>query len=320
MTGSVGISGRHSGRLSASAYFSCVVLLTLAGTGLAMLARPALAHSVMQAVGLEAVPQAENRSFYAMRVAPLFETRCAACHGEKRQKSDLRLDSFAGLLRGGKHGAVIRPGDAKNSELFIRISLPAPDERAMPPNGKPVLTEDEKTVIRLWIAQGASGAQRNVAGAPPPVAEVKIPQDDPAATQKQRAALSQTVRKLQVEFPGAILYELRNSANLEVNAALLGTAFGDAQLRALLPLQARITRLDLSGTAVSDASAPLLAGMPSLRALRIGGSKMTHVTIAALGQSKALKSLTISGTQTDAGALAPLLQKHVVIYGGENAP
>src|SRR5258706_13493125 len=124
MAGSSGISGR----LSAAVYFGCVALLSLAGVGLAMLARPALAHGVMQMVGLEATPRAEGRSFYTMRVAPLFETRCAACHGEKRQKSDLRLDSFAGLLRGGKHGAVIRTGDAKNSELFVRISLPASDE------------------------------------------------------------------------------------------------------------------------------------------------------------------------------------------------
>jgi hypothetical protein len=152
------------------------------------------------------------------------------------------------------------------------------------------------------------------------VAEVKIPQDDPVSTQKQRAALSQTLRKLQARFPGTILYESRNSANLEVNASLQGAAFGDAQLQALLPLQARITRLDLSGTSVSDAAAALVAAMPSLRALRIGGSKMTHVTLVALGQSKDLKSLTISGAQADARALAPLLQKHVAIYGSESAP
>ncbi len=317
---SVGKSGRHPGHLSAAAYFGCVALLTLAGAGLAMLARPALAHSLMQMAGLEATPQADSRSFYAMRVAPLFEARCAACHGEKRQKSDLRLDSFAGLLRGGKHGAVIRPGDTKNSELLVRISLPASDERAMPPNGKPPLTEDEKTVIRLWIAQGASGVQPIVRGAPPPVAEVKIPQDDPAATQKQRAGLAESLRKLQTKFPGILLYESRNSANLEVNASLKGEAFGDAQLQALLPLQARFTRLDLSGTAVSDASAPVLAGMPALRVLRIGGSKMTKVTVAALGRAKALKSLTISGPQADADALAPLRKKHVLIYGNDHVP
>ena len=309
-----------SGRLSAAAYFGCVALLTLAGAGLAMLARPAFAHGVLRTLGLETAPQAQSRSFYATRVVPLLETRCVSCHGARREKASLRLDSFAALLLGGKHGPVIRPGDVRNSELYIRISLPASDERAMPPSGKPPLTEDEKTVIRLWIAHGASGALQTIAGAPPPVAEVKIPQDDPAAAQKRRAALAQSVRRLQARFPGTILYESRSSANLDVNASLLGSAFGDAELQALLPLQARITRLDLSGTAVTDTSAPVLAGMPALRSLRIGGSRMTQVTIAALRQARALKSLTIGSGQAGHGALAPLLEKHIAIYGGGDAP
>src|SRR5215471_1815693 len=112
-----------SGRISASVYFGCVALLTMAGMGLAMLARPVFGHDMLQRIGLESVPQAQASSFYATRVAPLFEARCVACHGEKRQKSDLRLDSFAAVLRGGRHGAVIHPGDA-NSELLVRISLP----------------------------------------------------------------------------------------------------------------------------------------------------------------------------------------------------
>jgi len=161
-----GISGRQSGHLSAAGYFGCVALLTLAGVGVAMLARPAFGHDMLQWIGLERTPQAQPSSFYAQRVAPLVEARCAACHGDKRQKGDLRLDSFASLLRGGKHGAVIVAGDAKNSELVTRIFLPASDDRAMPPSGKTPLTEDEKTVIKLWIAHGASGSLRDIPGAP----------------------------------------------------------------------------------------------------------------------------------------------------------
>ena len=190
--GDFGISGRHSGHLSAFVYFSCVALLTLAGVGLAMLARPAFGHDMLQWIGVESVPQAQASSFYARRVAPLLETRCAACHGDKRQKSDLRLDSFAAVLRGGKHGAVIIPSDAKNSELAIRIVLPASDDRAMPPNGKTPLTEDEKTVIKLWIAHGASGSLRDIQGAPKPVVEAEIPEPDPAASRKAARAFGGT--------------------------------------------------------------------------------------------------------------------------------
>jgi mono/diheme cytochrome c family protein len=321
---SAGISGRQSGRqsghLSAAAYFGCVALLTLAGVGVAMLAQPAFGHGMLQWIGLEAVPQAEAMSFYSTRVASLFETHCVSCHGDRRQKAGLRLDSYAALLRGGKDGAVIRPGDPKNSELFHRISLPVSDERAMPPSGKTVLTPDDVTVIRLWIAQGASGTQRTIPGAPRLVPEVKIPRDDPEITKKERAPLLEQLHKLQAEFPGVIAYQSRSSAGMEVNASLRGPAFGDAQLQALMPLQARIVRMDLSGTAVSDASAALLATMPALQVLRLGDSKITGTTIAALAHSKSLKSLTIGDIKVDDGTLAPLLQKHVTVYGGAGAP
>jgi len=312
MAGGDGISGRQSGRLSAAAYFGCVALLTLAGAGLAVLAQPAMGHDMLQMMGLERVPQADAASFYARRVAPLMETRCAACHGEKRQKSDLRLDSFAGLLRGGKHGAVIRAGDAKNSELAVRISLPPSDDRAMPPSGKAPLTEDEKTVIRLWIAHGASGALRDIAGAPKPVAEVKLPELDTAAAERQRAPLAAAVRQLQDRYPDVIAYAARDSADLEVNASLKGQAFGDADMQALVPLAARIVRVDLSGTAVTNVSLPVLAAMPKLRNLRLSGTKVSD--IHALEAAPALKSLSLADTK--ASGLAALEARGVTVYGG----
>ena len=307
-----------SGRLSGGVYFGCVALVTLAGVGVAMLARPAFGHDLLQWIGLESVPQAQTSSFYASRVAPLFDTRCAACHGEKRQKSDLRLDSFAAVLRGGKHGAVIVPRDTKNSELVTRIFLPTSDDRAMPPSGKTPLTEDEKTVIKLWIAHGASGSLRDIPGAPKPVVEVEMPKLDPAAVEKQRAPLAAAVRQLQGRFAGVIAYEALDSADLEINASLKGAAFGDADLQALTPLSARIVRADLSGTAVTDASAPVLAAMVKLKSLRLSGTKVGDTTVHALENAKALRSLAVVDTDVTAKALGPLRARGVTVYGDGN--
>jgi hypothetical protein len=315
-----GISGRPSGHLSASAYFGCVALVTLAGIGLATLARPAFGHDILQWVGLERVPQAQASSFYAKRVAPLFEARCAACHGEKRQKSDLRLDSFAAVLRGGKHGAVIRSGDAKDSELLARISLPASDDRVMPPSGKTVLTEDEKTLIRLWIVHGASGSLRDIPGAPKPVVEVEIPKLDPAAVAKQRASLAALVRRLQDRLPGVIAYEAQDSADLEINASLKGRDFGDADLQALTPVATRIVRADLSGTAVTDASAPVLAAMVKLNSLRLSGTKVSNAVVRALEKTKKLHTLTVVDTGITAPGLVRLRARGVTVYGGGDGP
>jgi hypothetical protein len=308
---------RHSGRfrLPVPAYLGCVALMTALGVGLAMQLRPPFGHAVRQLAGLEMEPRANRDSFYTVRVAPLLESRCGGCHGARMQKAQLRLDSFAALMRGGRHGAVIQPGHIKDSELFTRISLPLSDDKAMPPNGKTPLTADEVTVIRLWIAAGASGVKRVVAGAPAPVREVKLPEIDPRAVQKQRAPLAAVVKQLQARLPGVIDYESRSSADLEVHAALRGASFGDADLAALMPLKDRIVWADFSGTAITDASAPALAAMTSLRTLRLLNTKVTDTTMRALAPLKALRSLT-AGTGASEAALASLRQRGVAVYGG----
>lgn len=307
-----------TGRLSALAYLACVLLVTAAGIGAAIALRPAFAFSVRELVGLEKPRQAAPGSFYTARVAPLVAQHCASCHGARIAKADLRLDSFAGTMRGGKHGAVIQPGRAKESELFYRITLPSSDLKAMPPEGKTPLTKDEMTVIRLWIAAGAAGdlPVGAIKGAPKLVSPVQIPDDDPKAVARQRAALVTAVRALQARFPRLIDYESRGTADLDVKAALAKTAFGDAELRALTPLRARIVALDLSGTAVTDAAAPEIAAMRSLRVLRLMDTAVTDVTIRAVQGLPALRSLTIAGTTVTNAAVIPLRQRGVAVHGG----
>lgn len=302
-------------RVSVPVYFGGVAVATILGLAAAMLLRPGFAHAVLQSAGLESVPQASASSFYAVRIQPLFDARCVSCHGAQRQKGGLRLDSFAGTMRGGKHGAVIVAGDAKTSELFARITLPATDDKAMPPSGKTPLNADEVTVIRLWVAAGASGALQvgAIKGAPRLVAPVTMPQIDPAAVRKLRAPLAAQVAQLQSRFPGVIEYDSRSSADLVIDASLKREAFGDADLRALMPLRDRIVEANLSGTAVTDASAPQIAAMPSLRTLRLTDTKATDAMVRALAMSKALKVLAVAKASPD--TLAALRQKGVRIYG-----
>jgi hypothetical protein len=308
------MAGEASARLSAPAYFISVLLLTLAGFGTAMLARPAFGHAVLQWVGLEPVPRALPGSFYTVRVAPLFRDHCIGCHGETRQKAGLRLDSFAEVMLGSRHGAVVRPGDAKHSELFTRVSLPPSDDRAMPPSGKTPLTDDEVTVVRLWIADGASAVTGAIKGAPKLVKPVTIPELDPARAAAQRAPLMAAVQQLQHRLPGVIDYESRDSADLEVDASLMGSRFGDAELAMLGPLAAHIVRADFSDTAITDASASALAAMTGLERLRLANARISDTTIRALAPLKKLRSLSVTGTKVTGDGLASLRQKGVAIY------
>lgn len=77
--------------------------------------------------------EAAARTFYSTRIVPIFEDHCLVCHSASKHKGGLRLDSYAGLIKGGKDGMVIKPGDARGSELFRRVSLDPSHEDFMPP-------------------------------------------------------------------------------------------------------------------------------------------------------------------------------------------
>jgi hypothetical protein len=286
-------AGSTPQRLSAPAYFAWVAVSTIAIFAIFAWLRPSLANAVKATLGLERPPVLAPQSFYALRVAPVLADHCAGCHGARRQKAKLRLDSLAAVLRGGKHGPVIRPGDVASSVLAQRIALPAANERAMPPGSQPPLSADDATVIRLWIAAGASGVQpvTDFKSAPRPVAHVVIPDVDPRALAAARSAIAGTLQALQQRFPGVIDYESRGSARLELRAALLGSAFGDRELAAFAPVGASIVWADLSGTAIGEPSASALTAMQNLRRLR-----MMNVPVGpAMGA--ALETLRQRGTR-----------------------
>ena len=126
--------------------------------------------------------------------------------------------------------------------------------------------------------------------------------------------------RLQQRLPGVIAYQALDSADLEINASLKGAGFGDADLQALAPLAARIVRADLSGTAVTDASAPVLAAMVKLKSLRLSGTRISDHGVHALEGAKALRSLAVADTGVTAAALAPLKARGVTVYGGGDGP
>src|SRR5207237_4147797 len=82
-------------------------------------------------------PAADKKGVtYAKDIRAIFEESCFRCHGEERQKGDLRLDSLQAVLKGGEDGKVIVPGASKKSLLVIAAAR-IDDETAMPPKPKP---------------------------------------------------------------------------------------------------------------------------------------------------------------------------------------
>jgi hypothetical protein len=87
---------------------------------------------------------------FETRIRPVLAEHCWRCHGPKKQKSGLRLDSREAILAGSEDGPVVKPGDPANSPLIEAIRYQG--ETKMPPDGK--LKPAEIEVIALWVKMG----------------------------------------------------------------------------------------------------------------------------------------------------------------------
>ena len=95
---------------------------------------------------------AEDITFFESKVRPLLVERCIECHGAKKQKGDLRLDSKSGWQKGGESGTALVPGKPEESLLIKAVSYVDKDLQ-MPP--KKQLAPEEVTVLREWVKRGA---------------------------------------------------------------------------------------------------------------------------------------------------------------------
>ncbi len=91
---------------------------------------------------------------YARDVAPILEQYCFDCHGDRRQRSGLRIDRRENLFSGGDSGVPgIVPGRRDESEIYLRL-IETDEELRMPQFDEPLPAEAIET-LGAWIDQGA---------------------------------------------------------------------------------------------------------------------------------------------------------------------
>lgn len=96
---------------------------------------------------------------YWSQIAPIFKRNCNGCHYPGKLKGELDLTTHAAILKGGKHGPALKPGEPKVGTLMEEISG---EEPSMPKEGEP-LSDAEVALIRTWIQQGAPDDSPKVA-------------------------------------------------------------------------------------------------------------------------------------------------------------
>ena len=258
----------------------------------------------------------EEQIVYADIVQPILNKTCVQCHKEEKSKGKFRMDTFDLLVKGGKEGDGIEPGNAEDSNIIFRAELPEDDDEHMPPEGKKDIEDHELLVIKWWIDQGADPLKKvgeleltdEVRDAiakldlAPVAAESQGLADKGDASDKPSDDLQKTVSELGTDFPGGLTFESQESANLTFTGVSLRKNLTDENFAKLGPVIPKMVSVDLSATGVTDRSVALLAPAENLRMIRLNETAITDASMETLVKLQNLESVNLFGTKvTDEG-------------------
>jgi mono/diheme cytochrome c family protein len=103
----------------------------------------------------------------------IFSARCTVCHSGKDAPLGLRLDTLEDALKGSARGPVLKPKNAKESELIRRVK--GESQPRMPLIGDP-LSGEEIARLEAWVAAGLPAGE---AAAPAAASPEKVKPIDP---------------------------------------------------------------------------------------------------------------------------------------------
>lgn len=274
-------------------------------------------------------------------VQPILKAKCESCHNDQKTKGALKMNSIAGLLKGGKHGPIWKAGDALNSHLIQRIKLPMNAKEHMPPLGKVQLTPDEITILTLWVKEGASVDRKlgeysqEFQGLikPTQLSETTKSYDFSEASESDLKAVNTpycTVYPVAYDSPALLAdffvagkFDPKTLENLsQVQEQLVGLQLSkmpiqDADLKQVAKFT-NLEKLNLNFTAVGDAGLSSLAGLSHLEKLSISGTKVTRAGLAKLLSSlSALKEIHVWNTGISAGEISAFRKQFPKIHFDE---
>jgi hypothetical protein len=85
-------------------------------------------------------------------IAPFMVNLCVGCHSGANPRAGFSLETFEKLMKGGRSGRVVLPGNTEDSRLWHLVGKQDPIK--MPP-GQALITRTNHTKLRVWIEEGA---------------------------------------------------------------------------------------------------------------------------------------------------------------------
>ena len=292
---------------------------------------------------------------YTAVIIPILQSKCYSCHNANKQKGGLRMDEISLLMKGGKDGKIIMPGNADESELIKRLLLPIDNEHHMPPKEKPQPTESQIALLHWWISNNADPQKKvkdlaqtdkikPVLTALQTSVTTQKERTDIPATQVGKAAekiIDQLKERNIVVLPVAqntnylmanfVTDSVIDKADIELLQQLKpqliwlklhNTNMADEALSSIAQLT-NLTRLDLSNTFITDKGLPQLVTLTNLQYLNLVGTTISGAAITQLKGMSKLQTLYLFKTNfstKDLAAVKNVFPKTIIDMGGYNVP
>jgi uncharacterized membrane protein len=250
----------------------------------------------------------KDSNFYKHIIAPLLEKKCYSCHNAKKQKGQLRLDEVEFILKGGKHGVVVKPANATESELYKRLILPAEDEHHMPPKGRPQLTNNEVDVLYGWMEAGASFDKKISEFVDKKIVQyIESLEETSATVELDDTAIPEldAERIVELRAKGIIVMPLSQNTKFAKAFFINPATITDKEVELLTPFKQQLIQLKLTRTAISNSALKTLSTFGNLRSLELDYTAITDEAINQLKELNKLERLNLVSTKvTDKGILA----------------
>lgn len=256
-------------------------------------------------------------------VQPILESKCGSCHQGGKRKGGLSMLELKYLLKGGKTGPAVVPGHLNESELILRISLNPSDEKFMPTDGKPPLTNEEATIIRWWIEKGMAVEGQKMrelkeTQSIKPLISYNLKLGE-LQTESDAAGDSTTVNPAIPASVDTIAIESLRAKGVVVRVMLQHPAMLDLTFPAgkgitlttvnedLRKIAKNTIWLNLSGNALTEKDLAVLSSFSNLEKIRLDKNPVSDGIVDVVANLKNLQSINLSETKLSKNGLTKLI-------------
>lgn len=277
--------------------FSALVIIATGHLGGALTHGPDFILKPIRPIVAEQTVLLADAELYTHLVQPILQTKCYSCHNQTKSKGNLRMDTEALLLKGGKNGKLWDTTAADLGLLMRRAHLPLEDKKHMPPIGKPQLTENELYILKAWIQSGASFDTKITAITDETLQSIALNQFKKSVTDQYAfdALSAETIQSYNTDYR-IVAPIAKGSPALQVNF-FSASAFSLEHLKDLLPIKEQIVQLNLNKMPLKDDGLSVVAKFPNLQKLNLSSTQITGKRLAELNQLSSLQQLSLSGTE-----------------------